>query len=388
MASRLFFFGRTPELSLTELHVFAPSATLITDDIARVDGDITVDGKIATDDELINLLGGTVKIAEYVDTTTGLGSTHLVSFIQKIDGKKTFGLSGYGVAVSAIKQLVEEMKDLLTSSHVSARFVLPREGSVISSVAVEKDNIEELNLIHLGENYIISRTTRVQPFESWSIRDYDRPYADAKAGMLPPKIARMVVNIALGADCHGKTLLDPFCGMGTIMGEALLRGVNTVGGDIDEDAITKAKKNISWLISTYNVKANARLFVSDAAHIGEHIGDVPVDAIATEPFLGTPRMGEGKITDPSAIADIIKGLDKLYIGCLKHWVSILKPQGFVVMAIPSFTVGKRVYSVKKVVDTCENLGYTKLLGPITYGRPHAIVQRNFFIFQKNTYGTR
>lgn len=382
MTSRIFFFGRTPELSLTELRVFAPSAVLVTEDIARVDGDILVDGNIATDEELMLLLGGTVKIATYLATAPGLGSTHLVSFIGKAEGRKTFGLSGYGVSLAVIKQLVEEMKDLFSSSGISARFVLPREGSVISSVAVEKDHVEELNCIRVGVTYVIAKTTEVQPFEHWSMRDYDRPYADSKAGMLPPKVARMVVNIALGADCRGKTLLDPFCGMGTIVGEAVLRGVNTVGGDIDTETITKAKKNISWLIAKYEAKANARLYVSDATHIADQLGSVPVDAIATEPFLGTPRMGEGKITDPSEIADIVKGLDKLYIGCLKHWVSVLKPGSIVVMAIPSFTVGKRVYSVKKVVDTCEILGYTKHLGPITYGRPHAIVQRNFFVFQK------
>jgi tRNA G10 N-methylase Trm11 len=166
------------------------------------------------------------------------------------------------------------------------------------------------------------------------------------------------------------------------VGEALLRGVNSIGGDIDAETIQKAKKNISWLLATYDVKTNARLYVADATHIANDLGQVLVDAIVTEPFLGTTRMGEGKITDPSAVADIVRGLDKLYIGCLKHWLSVLKPKGFVVMAIPSFSVGKRVYSVKKVVDTCEILGYTKHLGPITYGRPHAIVQRNFFVFQK------
>jgi predicted SAM-dependent methyltransferase len=68
---------------------------------------------------------------------------------------------------------------------------------------------------------------------------------------------------------------------------------------------------------------------------------------------------------------------------LKEWGLVLKSGGIVVIAIPSFSVGGRVYSVKKAVDTCENLGYTKHLGPVTYGRPHAIVQRNFFVLQKN-----
>ncbi len=385
MTSRLFFFGRTPELSLFELQVFAPQAVMLTDTIARVEEDVIVDGTVATDETLMNLLGGTIKIASYCATVSELNSTELVKWVRSADAEKriTFGLSGYGVTISIIKQLVAEIKDLFTSSHISARFVLPQDGNVISAVAIEKDHVEELVLIKHEEEFIIGKTTCVQPFESWSRRDYDRPHADPKSGMLPPKVARMVVNIALGADSRGKTLLDPFCGMGTILGEAMLRGVNTLGSDIDEEVVVKAKKNMSWIIQEYDMKTNARVFVSDASHVAQELGIVRIDAIATEPFMGTPRIGEGKITDPKEIANIVKGLDKLYIGCLKHWGLILKPGGVVVIAIPSFTVAGRVYSVKKAVDTCENLGYTKHLGPIVYGRPHAIVQRNFFVFIKN-----
>ncbi|MFH0749812.1 MAG: hypothetical protein V1917_02755 [Candidatus Gottesmanbacteria bacterium] len=365
--------------------MFAPSAVMVSQDIARVDEDVVVDGIVASDETLITLLGGTIKIASLVTTVSELHSTELVKWLLHTNEEKriTFGLSGYGVTISVIKNLVAEMKDLFVSSNISARFVLPREGNIVSSVAIEKEHVEELVLIRHGDEYIVGKTTCVQPFESWSRRDYDRPYADPKAGMLPPKVSRMVVNIALGADSRGKTLLDPFCGMGTILGEAMLRGVNVLGSDLDEEVITKAKKNMSWLIQEYDMKTNARLFVSDAANVAKELGIVRIDAVVTEPFMGTSRIGEGKISKPDEIANIVKGLDKLYIGCLRQWALILKPRGIVVMAIPSFSVGGRVYSVKKAVDTCENLGYTKLLGPITYGRPHAIVQRNFFIFQKN-----
>jgi len=384
MTSRLFFFGRTPELSFVELQVFAPAAILVADKVARVDGDILVDGHIASDDVLIHLLGGTVKIASYEETVTELQATRLTQLVRKTNDKTkiVFGLSGYGIPSARIKKLVVDMKDLFVSSNISARFVLPREGSEVSLVAIEKEHIDELVIIARGEDYVIGKTTCVQLFEEWSSRDYSRPYADPKTGMLPPKVAKMAVNIALGADSRGKTLLDPFCGMGTILGEALLRGVNTLGSDINADTIVKVKKNISWLIQRFDSKANARLFVSDAVHVADEIGIVRIDAIVTEPFMGTTKIGEGKVTDSEKIQHIVKGLDKLYIGCLKNWAMILKSGGTIMMAIPSFLVEGRVYSVKKVVDTCENLGYTKQLGPITYGRPHAVVHRNFFVFKK------
>ena len=101
----------------------------------------------------------------------------------------------------------------------------------------------------------------------------------------------------------------------------------------------------------------------DATHIDESIDASSIDAIVTEPFLGSPKIGEGKIHDVKDIQDIVKGLDKLYIGSLRAWTNILKPGGLVMIALPSFLIDGKVYSVKKVVDTCENLGYTKLLGP-------------------------
>jgi len=160
------------------------------------------------------------------------------------------------------------------------------------------------------------------------------------------------------------------------------RGVNTIGVDISAEAIAKAKKNCSWLLHEWSLPTTAQCIVGDATQLSTMKEIQHIDAIATEPYLGTTKLGEGKITDAKRIKDIIKGLEYLYIGCLRDWQGILKPHARVVMAIPSYTIGDRTYAVKKVVDTCENLGYTKLLGPIQYGRPKSIVQRNFYIFER------
>ncbi len=384
MISRLFFFGRTPELSLVELRTFAPTAELIQEAIAVVHEEVHVDGVLVTDRELIELLGGTVKIARLCQIVPSLEAEQLIKYLkgQDVSTRHTFAISGYGVSLGSIRQLASDIKSLFSGANISARFLLPREGTAVSSVAIEKERADELVLIHHGEEYIVGQTTAIQPFESWSKRDFGRPYADPKAGMLPPKIARMIVNIALGSDAKGKTLMDPFCGMGTVVQEALMRGVNAIGTDIDGETIAKSKKNISWVLHEYGLKTNARLETSDATHIDAIVGKESLDAIATEPFLGSSKIGERKITDTKSIANIIKGLEKLYIGCLKNWACILKKGSLIAIAFPSFVIGGRVYSVKKVVDTCENLGYTCKQGPLIYSRPQAIVQRNFYIFQK------
>lgn len=382
MKSRLFFLGRTPELSIAELSSFFPTVISITPDIVQIDGPFIVNGSELNDLESIELLGGVVKIATIVERTAFLDPTRLISYFDRSKNKVVFALSGYGVDKKAILVLDQEIKNLYSSSHIASRFILPHDGSVVSSVAITKEHIEELVIVKDTSGYIIGKTTAIQPFELWNERDYQRPFADPKAGMLPPKIARMAVNIGLCSDSRGKTLLDPFCGMGTICAETALRGVNAMGSDIDSRSIEKAKKNISWLLSRYKLASSVRIFQADATHIDEHIDKHSIDTIVTEPLLGPAPLGEEKIHDVREIQNIIKGLEKLYIGCFRCWTHILKNNGVVVIALPSFIVNKTVYSVKKVVDTCEKLGYTKVLGPITYGRPQAVVQRNFYIFKR------
>lgn len=379
MTSRLFFLGRTPELSLAELSSFGLSAIPITQDIVQVDN------PTLSDNEYINVLGGVVKIAEILEHSDALDPVHLISHLKQSKNKVAFAISGYGVDKKTIIALDQDLKDLFTSSNIASRFLLPHDGSVVSSVALVKGHVDELVIIKERSGYIIGKTTAIQPFEQWNERDYHRPFADPKAGMLPPKIARMAVNMGLGIDIVGKTLLDPFCGMGTICAEAAMRGVNAIGSDIDNDSCEKAKKNMSFILSRYKLTSSIRIVQADATHIDEYIDTSSIDAIVTEPLLGPAKLGAELIHDVREIQNIIKGLEKLYIGCFRSWTNILKNNGVVVIAFPSFEVGKTVYSVKKVVDTCETLGYTKLLGPITYGRPQAVVRRNFYLFR---YGTR
>ena len=373
MTSCLYFLGRTPEFSIAELSSFTQSIIPITSDIVQIER------STLSDEESINIFGGVVKIATILERSKILDPIHLITHFDSSKSKITFAISGYGVDKKTIMALDQDIKDLFTSSHISSRFLLPHDGSVVSSVAIVKEHIEELVIVKEKSGYIIGKTTAIQLFEQWNDRDYGRPNANPKAGMLPPKIARMAVNMGLGINSAGKTLLDPFCGMGTICAEAAIRGVNAIGSDIDSISIEKAKKNMSWILSRYKLASSIRIFQADATHIDEYIDKNSIDTIVTEPHLGPPNV------DFREIQNIMKGLERLYIGCFRCWRSILKNNGTVVIAFPSFVTAKTVYSMKKVIDTCETLGYTKLLGPMTYGRPQAVVRRNFYLF---TYGSR
>lgn len=388
MISYLFVFGRTPHLALAELASLFPNATLLNSDMGILN---VSPGDRFSSESVIASLGGTVKIAEVRQEVPSLSAATLASvLIKTADRSKriVFGISSYHPSVPVTTTLLSDTKKELESGGYTARFVTGRDNEPLTSVVVSKQKLTELIIAPKKQSIVIAKTVAVQDFESWNRRDYGRPYADPKSGMLPPKVARMAVNIAR---VQG-TLLDPFCGMGTILAEALLSGWKVVGSDLSAEVIDKARKNLEWLEGSHPSGKDAILpavkwFVSDATHISDHLAPASIDAIVTEPFMGSTRLGGNnpiRQSDQSdqwkTIKNTVKGLEKLYLGCLKDWHKVLKPSGRVVMALPAFHIGERTMFVKRVIDSCENLGYTKLLGPLEYSRPQAVVKREFYIW--------
>lgn len=378
----IFFWGRNPELSKLEAYTLLPIALF---------ADITPDYSFCTGispEELEmykSLAGGVVKITierEILKTVDAIALATMLRHEAEANARIVFAINSVGHAYPVNSSLLEEIKRVLLSEGLSCRYLQTKDGKT-SAVAIDKERAIELTIVKSSDEYYVLKTIFIQDYEAWSGREYGRPYSDSKRGMLPIKIARMVVNIAFQSGKKNGLLFDPFCGMGSILGEALLSGWQVLGSDISEDVISKSQKNILWLMnkSGINDPAIAKFFTSDATHISSSVAPLSVDALVTEPFMGSTNIGEGGVSIEK-VKNIAKGLEKLYIGCLKDWHTVLKPGGIIVMAIPSFFVSGRVFYVKNVVDRCEMLGYTTKAGPIEYSRPQAAVRRNFFVLQK------
>ena len=385
MKQTLFLFGRTPDLSYLELASIFPAARRISPEAAVLDDRMDFVTILA-------VLGGTVKVAEVVGTTVALTESTLLPYALREckDRHITFGISGYG-GIRVPIGVTPSLKKALTDRGITARFVLTKHDDSLSSVVVAKQHVTEFIVLQTGNDIMLGVTRAVQNFEDWNKRDFGRPAPDPKHGMLPPKVARMIVNIALPFVIPGegmtktKTLLDPFCGVGTIVAEALLRGANVIGADISPDAVDNTKKNLAWLRHEYPIisRLYSTVFVADATHIRDKLTSESVDAIVTEPYMGE-LIDDKKRTrlTPDRVKNTLKGLEKLYIGSLREWATLVKPGGRVVMALPAYVTPRGIMRVKNVIDRCEILGYTLLTGPIEYSRPQAIVRREFFVFEK------
>lgn len=382
MKRTLFALGSTPRLAHLELQSLLPNVTTLITGISVVNE--SVDAAV-----LMKSLGGTIKIISVVDEVDEVTSDFLVKILapQATGGKIVFGISIYGDRKKVSAQVLREVKQTLIASGVSTRYVEASSDAALSSVVITKQRVIDIAIVARDTTFVIGQTTAVQDFEDWNTRDYSRPAADPHRGMLPPKVARMIVNIAKrGVSVDEKhILLDPFCGVGTVLTEALLSGWGVVGSDIDADAVEKTKKNLAWAQAHYGLRTKSapKVTIGDATHVSDVLGTGSVDAVVTEPFLGNLSLtAHGKEIKVEQVKNTLKGLEKLYIGCLREWANILKPQGTVVIALPMYAVGGRLLTVKNLVDRCESLGYTLVDGPIEYSRPQAIVRREFYIFQK------
>lgn len=207
--------------------------------------------------------------------------------------------------------------------------------------------------------------------KSWYKRDRERPFADSHKGMLPPKVARIMINLALGKkDPRGLTLLDPFCGTGTILMEGHVLGLGLIGSDLDKDQLDGADQNLMWL------GAKSKLFSSDATAISTQLGESSVDLIVTEPLMGRPGTREDRLPD------LAKGLSKLYLGCLKDWFKVLRPGGTICMIFPVFHYHGQDYKTSVAIDSEKLLNYNIGLRGVMYSRPDAKVRREIVLLTK------
>ena len=120
---------------------------------------------------------------------------------------------------------------------------------------------------------------------------------------MPPKLARCVVNLARPP--AGTLLLDPFCGVGGILLEAVAVGCRAVGADADPRMIRGARENL-----THYGAEPFGLIVEDATRMSVR----SVQSIVTDPPYGREASTRGKRLDslleeflPSAHGILSKG---------------------------------------------------------------------------------
>ncbi|OJI06897.1 hypothetical protein BK004_02035 [bacterium CG10_46_32] len=398
MEQSFLILGSNPSISFAEIFQF----------LGRNQAILPLCGPnaVIVDDALLGksaplFLGGIPKSGAIIKDGAGFNASSLAVILETYivpNQKFHFGLSWYtisgqGLSRERLKALGLEIKKILKQKGVSVRLVESGSGN-LSSVDVVKNKLldkgVELCIFAANGKYLIGKTQAVQPFEAYSERDYGRPGRNAAAGMLPPKLARAMIN--LSGVPKESLILDPFCGVGTVLQEALLLGHRAIGTDIDEGAIRDTKKNIEWLIAEQNKELTLpRIEMADVRTLDQSIEKESIDAIVAEVDLGPPLQGD---ESEAKVLSIERSLSAFYADALASMGSVLKPKGRAVIAWPYF---KEHGLFVSAFDSLADLGWKFVepypsqfqtayplskRGTLRYGREGQHVFREILILEK------
>ncbi|MFA5197152.1 MAG: DNA methyltransferase [Patescibacteria group bacterium] len=342
----------------------------------------------------INNLGGTIKLFRILGKTK---LNNIFEFVIKnfypnqTEKRINFGISSYGLGTTKeLYQLGKNIKEYFSKSSLSARFVAS-QSTILSSVIITENKLLdrgfEVILIKERDEIIVGQTISTQDYKAYSFRDFGRPRRDDLNGMIPPKLAQIMINLSkINTD---QILYDPFCGSGTILQEADLLGYQKIyGSDINKQQIRDTKANLAWL--EQNCYANKipddNLFISDILNPSRL---VKTDAIVSEGYLGEPIRKNHEKATVSA-----NSLAEFYLKALNEIKNMLNTNGKIVIAIPFFIVQKN-YVYLPLLDRLEQIGLkiekplsdaikVKLpgRGNLSYHRPEQFVGREILILQK------
>jgi tRNA G10 N-methylase Trm11 len=372
-----FILGTNPMLSTAEITALLDSAqfsisemdkqALIVDDLPG----FALDPK-----HLMRRLGGTIKIGTVIADDVAVDPQALEEIIfanlsaRTAVGNVTFGFSIHSLESASraatiagkFRNVGMKVKRRMKEIGWGARWVKPQVGTALTSVSVGKnqmiENGGEFVVLAKRDKMIVGRTDVVQPFEEFSTVDFGRPERDTKQGMLPPKLARIMINL-IGDPREPKdvALLDPFCGSGTVLTEAMQIGFRElVGSDKNSAAVAATQKNVKWLKEKGLIVPDGAdklaLYPSDAREINRKLKPASIDAIVSELYLGPVRSGN---ETRGALQKQLDELSRLYHESLAAWRESLKPGAPVVLALPVYILGGEKHGIN--CKQFEALGY-------------------------------
>ena len=386
--------GRQPLISLAEIQALYDKA-------ARLVGKKLVFFEINEDGEEnispdINRLGGSLKLGRFFDTDFSKLAIFLAT--AHPEGKITLGISDFSKQKKSglAKQKSMELKRNLAKMGHSVRVITSNEPEISSATAHhnqlgEKAGCFEIFLID-REIYLSLGT---QNITAYTERDQARPARDAKVGMLPPKLAQILINLC-GKLPEGARVLDPFCGTGVILQEAAIMGYIPYGADLNERMVEYSKKNLSWLFNERNQQRFKILpdlirkkdQILNAISVGDATNftwEGEIDAVAFEGYLGAP-MSKPPV-DIKFKTETAK-CREIAMGFLKNITPQIKSGTPVVMALPAWLRENGKYTGLNILDEIQEMGYNfekfqdLSQSDLLYYREGQIVAREIIVIRK------
>ncbi len=410
---KIAILGRQPTIGIGELEsiygdqnlqVLWPHACLIDTEKMNVShfGSILKTGEVVLEIDSIDWR----KISEKIFNL-------FVSDFSDSKNKITLGISVYNskIAPSEIQKTASIIKQKLKQTEVSVR-VIPSKTAALSTAVSHNnklglsDNKIEIIVIIKNNKAIVAISEGAQNITAYAKRDQNRPKRDAFVGMLPPKLAQTMINLAVGpnqpqiwlqnrdfAKIDGKIpkLLDPFCGTGTVLQEAILKGFTAYGSDLNPKMVDYTKENIKWLEKSF--RPHGKFGSVETADATTNTWDYAnnLSSVVCETYLGQPFSAP---PSPQKLAEVRENCNKIISNFLKNLASQIPEGTQICIAIPAWRQKNGEFSHLPLVDFTQKLGYNRKefmrVNPqdLIYYREDQVVARELLVLIRSKNGTR
>ena len=353
--------GRQPALGIAELeHLYGSDSVRWFSDISA---------HVKSTSFSIDNIGGTQKagrvVAELPRADWRQASMKTVQAYIKawteVDHKITLGISAYGFDVSArdVQKTGLVLKQKLKQSGVSLRLI-PNSETAISSATSHhnklglSDNKVELIIVRARNGRVtIAESIGSQNITAYARRDQERPKRDAFVGMLPPKLAQIMINLTVSKKLAATSprVLDPFCGTGVVLQEAALMRFPVYGTDINEKMIRYSQDNLNWLQESHHISFDSYLHEGDAMTT---TWQQPISAVVCEGYLGQPFSAP---PSPAKLEEVRKNCNHIMSSFLKNIAGQIPTGAPLCVGVPAWKDHNGTFTHLPLIRQLEALGY-------------------------------
>ncbi len=391
MPTYLFVLGKHTELSRAELQpfcdeiLFEPEVHLLLADNLRFKNPRNLP---KTKEQIfLDRLGGTIRMAKVIGEFRA--KKQLVEAIYKNSepsensSNVKIGVSSFQTGKDFLPEFLKMIKNFFAGKKTPVRLENSGGKNMTSGQIFDRKLLKkgaEFIVWQRGNSFLLCKTVANQNLRNYVLRDRRKPFSDSKMGMLPPKLAQILINLA-DPEFSAK-IIDPFCGSGTICTEAAVMGFKVVGSDLNPEFLVGAKKNFQFFAEKFRYEKNkGEFFVSNVASF-------PWAKYREKVLVTEGWLGENFDRNPS-----LDQIEKEAVKVLKMWVRAFQnmekdgPQK-VVMCLPCWNFrGKNISISQKLFAKISKSSYNPLAlfanqETFIYKRDNAFVAREICVLER------
>ncbi len=358
----LFILGRNLELSEAEIFSYLKKEGIFIKEHKKIDNALLIETDKELDKNTINKLGGTIAIGEVICKVDEkeLGKINIYTGTNNKLNYVIWNFSKH----SSYNKLSDYLKKRFRGESLKAT-----QRNLTGNLKIQNGKEVRISSGLIDEEYFVfedkfGKVIEKCDYKTLEERDMEKIVRRSELA-ISPRLAKIMIN--LSEIKKNQILLDPFCGIGIILTEALIQGINVIGIDKDKNAIEGAKKNLKQLdIKKYE------LINADSMHVKIK----QVDSLVTEPELGILVK---KIPNEEETRNILTKYESLMISVLNNLKNSVNGR-FVFTAPFILTNNKKRFSVN--IENILRKIDLKLISRFQEYREEQIVGREIFVMEK------